>query len=77
MVALIVPSEGFQEKINEIEKKIELVNEELSLMEKIKKFYVVKEKFSINNRMLTPTLKPKRFEIIKNYKEQIEKLYSK
>ena len=75
LVALIVPSEEFIEKINEIEKKIELVNEELSLMEKIKKFYVVKEKFSINNRMLTPTLKLKRYKIVQMYKKEFENLY--
>ena len=41
----------------------------------IKKFFVIKEQFTIENEMMTPTLKLKRFKIIKKYKEQLEKLY--
>ena len=77
LIALIVPSDEYFNNTNEIKKKIEIINKELSLMERIKKFFIINEKFSINNRMLTPTLKLKRFEIIKNYKIEIEKLYLK
>ena len=45
------------------------------LIEKIKKFVVINEEFTIENGMLTPTLKLKRKEIIKNYKQQLENLY--
>ena len=34
-----------------------------------------KEKFSIDNRMLTPTLKLKRYKIIQKYKNEFQKLY--
>ena len=40
-----------------------------------KKFVLIYEEFTINNGMLTPTLKLKRKEIIKNYKQQLENLY--
>jgi len=43
--------------------------------EKIKKFILIHEEFTIDNGMLTPTLKLKRKEIIKNYKQQLENLY--
>ena len=55
--------------------KIGILNKNLSLIEKIKKFLIINEEFTIENRMLTPTLKLKRKEIIKNYKQQLESLY--
>jgi long-chain acyl-CoA synthetase len=47
----------------------------LSKIENIKKFFVIKEKFSIENGMLTPTLKLKRYKIVQKYKNEFEKLY--
>ena len=41
----------------------------------IKNIIIIKEKFSIENGMLTPTLKLKRYKIIQKYKNQFEKLY--
>ena len=55
--------------------KIENINKNLTLIEKIKKFVLINEEFTIENGMLTPTLKLKRKEIIKNYKQQLENLY--
>ena len=75
LVALVVPNEEFLNKENEIKKKIEEVNKLLTNIEKVKKIFVVKEKFSIENRMLTPTLKLKRYKIIEKYKEELENLY--
>ena len=54
---------------------IENINEKLTLIERIKKFIIINEEFTIENRMLTPTLKLKRKEITKNYKQQLENLY--
>ena len=51
------------------------MNKSLTLIEKIKKFILIHEEFTIENGMLTPTLKLKRKEIIKNYKQQLENLY--
>ena len=61
--------------MNEIQEEIEKINKNLSKIEKIKKFFVIKEQFTIENGMLTPTLKLKRYKIIKKYKNEFEKLY--
>jgi len=73
LVALIVSEKEINdEKIKLI---IENINKNLNLIEKIKKFVLIHEEFTIANGMLTPTLKLKRKEIIKNYKQQLENLY--
>jgi long-chain acyl-CoA synthetase len=73
LVALIV-SESEENK-KEIEFYLENLNKSLSLVEKVKKFKLIKEEFTIENGMLTPTLKLKRKKILKKYKEDLEKLY--
>jgi long-chain acyl-CoA synthetase len=73
LVAIIVTEKEInKEKIKLI---IENINKSLTLIEKIKKFVLIYEEFTIENGMLTPTLKLKRKEIIKNYKQQLENLY--
>ena len=73
LVALIVSDKDInKEKIKLI---IENINKSLNIIEKIKKFVLINEEFTIENGMLTPTLKLKRKEIIKNYKQQLENLY--
>ena len=73
LVAIIVTEKDInKEKIKLV---IENTNKSLSLIEKIKKFVLIHEEFTIENGMLTPTLKLKRKEIIKNYKQQLENLY--
>ena len=64
---------GVEKKI--IEEIIEELNKNLTLIEKIKKFLIINNEFTIENRMLTPTLKLKRKEIIKNYKQNLEDFY--
>lgn len=73
LVALIV-SESEENK-REIEFYLENLNKNLSLVEKVKKFKLIKEEFTIENGMLTPTLKLKRKRILEKYKEDLEKLY--
>ena len=77
LVAIIVPNKEFinqKDKINEIVKEI---NNNLTLVEKIKKFYLVDENFSIENGLLTPTMKVKRNKVISKYKNILESLYKK
>ena len=73
LVALIV-SESEKNK-KEIKFYIENLNKSLSLVEKVKKFKIIKDEFTIENGMLTPTLKLKRKKILENYKTELEKLY--
>ena len=73
LVALIVSEKNSNE--DEIKKYIEKINKNLSLIEKIKKFLIVYNEFTIENRMLTPTLKLKRKIILENYKKELENLY--
>ena len=73
LVALIVTEKEINKE--KIQKILENINKNLTLVEKIKKFVLIHEEFTINNGMLTPTLKLKRKEIIKNYKQQLENLY--
>ncbi len=73
LVAILVTEKEInKEKIKLI---IENINKSLTLIEKIKKFVLIHKEFTIENGMLTPTLKLKRKEIIKNYKQQLENLY--
>ncbi len=72
---LILQDEKKDSNKDEINNEIEKINNNLSKIEKIKKFFLIKEKFSIENGMLTPTLKLKRFKIINKYKNSFENLY--
>ncbi|MBD1163896.1 long-chain fatty acid--CoA ligase [Pelagibacterales bacterium SAG-MED11] len=73
LVALIVSETDENKK--EIDFYLETLNKTLSLVEKIKKFILIKEEFTIENRMLTPTLKLKRKKILEKYKEDLDNLY--
>ena len=73
LVALIVTEDDENKK--EIEFYLENLNKSLSSVEKVKKFKLIKKEFSIENGMLTPTLKLKRKKILEQYKEELEKLY--
>ena len=73
LVALIVTQS--EENREEIEFYLENLNKSLSLIEKVKKFKLIKEEFTIDNGMLTPTLKLKRKKILEKYNEELEKLY--
>ena len=76
LVALLVLNDEFTNiKNDEINNAINNLNNNLSKIENIKKFFLINEKFSIENGMLTPTLKPKRYKIVEKYKNEIEKLY--
>lgn len=57
-------------------KEIQHYNKRFSHIEQIKKFELVDKDWTIETGELTPTLKLKRREIMKNYKHLIEKIYS-
>jgi len=77
LVALIVPNKEFLGKKEEIKEIIDEINKNLTLVEKIKKFYLLEENFSIENGLLTPTMKVKRNKVIEKYKNILENFYKK
>ncbi len=75
LVALIVPSKDFLKEKEKINNVIEKINKKLILLEKIKKIQLIDENFSIENGLMTPTMKVKRKKVTEKYKNQLEKLY--
>ncbi|MDB4827977.1 long-chain fatty acid--CoA ligase [Candidatus Pelagibacter sp.] len=75
LVALIVPSKDFLKEKEKINNVIEKVNKKLTLLEKIKKIQLIDENFSIENGLMTPTMKVKRKKVTEKYKSYLEKLY--
>jgi long-chain acyl-CoA synthetase len=76
LVCLIVLSQGHKKITEEqIQQEIDKINKNLSKIEKIKKFFIIKDQFTIENNMMTPTLKLKRYKIIKNYKKEFEECF--
>ena len=76
LVALIVPTKDFRGHKDKINKIIDKINQNLTLVEKIKKFYLVEANFSIENGLLTPTMKVKRNKVIEKYKNILENFYN-
>ena len=76
LVALIVLNNNFKDtNYKTIQEEIEKIKKELNKIEKIKKFIIINNQFSIENGFMTPTLKLKRFKIIQEYKKELEDLY--
>ncbi len=76
LVALLVLNKDKSDTSMEIiSKELEIINKNLSKIEKIKKFIVIKDQFTIENGLITPTLKLKRYKIIQKYKNHLENLY--
>ncbi|MDR9416931.1 MAG: long-chain fatty acid--CoA ligase [Gracilimonas sp.] len=59
-----------------IQKEVDKVNEDLSKWEKVKRFKLLEDQFTIDAGEITPTLKIKRNVINKKYKEQIDSIYA-
>lgn len=66
-------SDAVKERIG---KEIQHYNKRFSHIEQVKKFELVDRDWTVETGELTPTLKLKRREIMKNYKHLIEKIYS-
>jgi len=76
LVSLIVLSSEYKNASKEkIQQEIEKININLTKIEKIKKFIIIKDQFTIENNLMTPTLKIKRYKVIKKYKIELEKLF--
>ena len=68
----IVKDEDFKKKINEVVNK---VNKDLSVIEHVRKFILIDHEFTIENSMMTPSMKVRRFVVKNKYREELEKLY--
>ena len=75
LVVLIVPNKEFKGQKEKISEIINKTNKNSTLVEKIKKFYLINENFSIENGLLTPTMKVKRNKVVEKYKNILENLY--
>ena len=76
LVALIVPSKEFKGNRDKIDQIISDINKSLTLIEKVKKFRLIEESFTIENGLLTPTMKVKRNKVVSKYKNILENLYN-
>ncbi len=74
LIVLVTDKKNITHEI--ISGEIEKTNKQLSKIEKIKKFIVIDKQFSIENGLITPTLKLKRYKIVQEYKNELEKLYN-
>ena len=77
LVALIVPNKEYKGKKDKIAEEVNKVNKKLTLIEKVKNFYMIEESFTIENGLLTPTMKVKRNKVINKYKNILENFYKK
>jgi len=76
LVSLIVLSSEYRNISKEkIQEEVEKVNLNLTKIEKIKKFIIIKDQFTIENNMMTPTMKIKRYKVKEIYKRELENLY--
>jgi long-chain acyl-CoA synthetase len=85
LVALLVPDpeelrpfkddpEALQRALS---KAVDRVNADLSIIERIRRFILADEPFSVENEMLTPSMKIRRHVIGKNYGERLDALFKK
>lgn len=65
-----------KEVVQIYEKLLRTISRQLATHEKVRKFLLVEEAFSIENGLMTPTLKLKRKEIITRFSSEIDTLYN-
>jgi len=85
LVAVIVPSQlcleraaNKPDKITRyIQSDIDTANSRLAASERVRRFLIDREGFSVSNKRLTPTLKPKRHIIWRDFEDKLNRLYSR
>jgi long-chain acyl-CoA synthetase len=82
LVAIVVPREDFAKQCADekalrdgIDAAIDRVNKQLQGAERIRKFTFTREAFTLDNEMMTPTMKIKRHKIRARYGADLEALY--
>ena len=80
LVALVVPDPeiaGSPDLHQRLQAAVDRVNADLSVIEKVRRFIVADEPFSIDNEQLTPSMKIRRHVISKVYGERLDALYGR
>jgi len=80
LVALLVPDPEFASKSDlrqRLQKAVDTVNADLSVIERVRRFILADEPFTIENEQLTPSLKIRRHVIGQVYGERLAALYRK
>ena len=54
---------------------VDRVNADLSVIERVRRFIIINEPFTIENEMMTPSMKIRRHVIKERYGEALEALY--
>ena len=71
--SILIKDEDFIKIIKQV---TERVNKNLSAIEKVRKFILIDHEFTIENGMMTPSMKVRRFKVKEKYEENLENLYS-
>ena len=71
-LSTLLKDEDYNKTIKEI---ISKVNNNLSVIEQVRKFILIDHEFTIENDMMTPTMKVKRYKIKSVFGDQLENLY--
>jgi long-chain acyl-CoA synthetase len=80
LVALLVPDPEYAAHADlpqRLKAAVDRVNAELSIVEKVRRFIVADEPFSIDNEQLTPSMKIRRHVLKAVYAERLDALYKK
>jgi long-chain acyl-CoA synthetase len=78
LVALLVPDPEIASSANvqdKLQQAVARVNADLSVIERIRRFIVADEPFTIDNEQLTPSMKIRRHVISQSYGERLDGLY--
>ena len=71
-IKILIKDKDYIKMIKEVTMK---VNSQLSIIEQVKKFILIDKEFTIENDMMTPTMKVKRYKVKEIYKNELENLY--
>jgi len=80
LIALLVPDPEIAKAPDlqqRLQKAVDRVNADLSVVEKVRRFIIADEAFAIDNEQLTPSLKIRRHVISKVYGDRLNALYRK
>jgi long-chain acyl-CoA synthetase len=61
--------------LDELSSHLAVINKELASFEQVKKIAIIEPDFSVDNGLLTPTLKVRRALVVEKFSEQIDSLY--